>query len=87
MRLITALLACAVMAAALAPVQAQQRRDERRYDRERETQRHERRSSTVDRNGLCIRDTGRPMNDLNLSHRCDREEFWARFNDMGDNRN
>jgi hypothetical protein len=45
------------------------------------------RSSTVDRNGLCRRDTGRPFHSLNLNHQCDREEFWARFNDYGNDRN
>jgi hypothetical protein len=43
------------------------------------------RSSTVDRNGLCQRDNGRSWNSLDLNHQCDREEFWARFNDYGDN--
>lgn len=38
------------------------------------------RSSTVDHRGLCQRDTGRPVHTLNLNHFCDREEFWARFN-------
>ena len=45
-----------------------------------------RRSSTVDRRGLCVRDNGRPMDSLNLNARCDREEFWARFNDLGGDR-
>jgi|LNFM01.1.fsa_nt_gb hypothetical protein len=45
-----------------------------------------RRSSTVDRQGNCQRDTGRSMDSLNLNHQCDREEFWARFNDYGDSR-
>lgn len=46
----------------------------------RETQR---RSTTVDRFGNCQRDTGRPSSSLDLNHRCDRDEFWARFNDYG----
>ena len=45
-----------------------------------------RRSSTVDRRGLCVRDNGRPMDSLNLNSKCDREEFWARFNDLGGDR-
>ena len=44
------------------------------------------RSSTVDHRGLCQRDTGRPMESLNLNHKCDREEFWQRFNDLGNSR-
>jgi hypothetical protein len=43
------------------------------------------RPSTVDHRGLCQRDTGRPAGSLNLNERCDREEFWARFNDLGGN--
>lgn len=45
------------------------------------------RSSTVAPNGTCWRDTGRPFHSLNLNHRCDREEFWARMNDRGNDRN
>ena len=45
------------------------------------------RSSTIGPNGECWRDTGRPFNSLNLNHRCDREEFWARMNDRGNDRN
>ncbi len=48
---------------------------------------YQRRSSTVGSNGTCQRDTGRPFDSLNLNHQCDREEFWARFNDYGDSRN
>ncbi len=60
------------------------RRDRETYSRDRYEQRE--RSSTTDREGRCIRDNGRPMNSLDLNNRCDREEFWARFNDMGDSR-
>ena len=44
-----------------------------------------RRSSTIAPNGACWRDTGRPLDSLNLNHQCDREEFWARMNDRGGN--
>ncbi len=81
-----------VAATALAAVPSADARDYRRkayrdgdgsrgYER-----RPSRRSSTVDRQGNCQRDTGRPMNSLRLNHQCDREEFWARFNDYGDSR-
>ncbi|MFM9943464.1 MAG: hypothetical protein ACKVP7_28700 [Hyphomicrobiaceae bacterium] len=45
-----------------------------------------RRPSTVDYRGLCQRDNGRPSASLNLNQRCDREEFFQRFNDFGGNR-
>jgi hypothetical protein len=64
---------------------AQDRRHGRKYyDRDRYEGRH--RTSTMVRQGRCVRDNGRPMESLDLSNRCDREEFWARFNDLGDNR-
>ncbi len=84
MRLLAPTLAFLLALTATAPVDAQERRDGRKaYDRDRYEQ--PRRSSTVDREGRCVRDTGRPLDSLNLSHRCDREEFWERFNG-GDNR-
>jgi len=45
-----------------------------------------RRPSTVDHRGLCQRDNGRPSSSLDLNQRCDREEFFQRFNDLGGNR-
>jgi hypothetical protein len=85
MRMLAPVLA-GLMALALAvPVDAQERRQGRKsYDRDGyEVQ--QRRPTTVDRQGRCVRDTGRPLDSLNLGHRCDREEFWERFNG-GDNR-
>jgi hypothetical protein len=85
MRILAPTLAFLVALAATAPVDAQVRREGRKaYDRDRQAYQY-RRSSTVDRDGRCQRDTGRPLDSLNLSHRCDREEFWERFNG-GDNR-
>jgi len=49
-------------------------------------ERRQRRSTTEMRDGTCVRDTGRPMNSLDLNRHCDRQEFWARFNDLGDSR-
>ncbi|MGE0765073.1 MAG: hypothetical protein AB7L90_01295 [Hyphomicrobiaceae bacterium] len=61
---------------------AYDRRKSRKYDDgDRYEQRY--RSSTRTRDGRCTRDNGRPMDSLNLNDRCDREEFWARFNDIG----
>jgi len=54
------------------------------YDRDRHEQRY--RTTTMDREGRCIRDNGRPMDTLDLNNRCDREEFWERFRDYGGNR-
>lgn len=85
MRMLAPILA-GLMALALAvPADAQERRQGRKsYDRD-SYEVPQRRSTTVDREGRCVRDTGRPLDSLNLSHRCDREEFWERFNG-GDNR-
>ncbi len=44
------------------------------------------RTTTQARDGTCLRDNGRPSGSLNLNNRCDREEFFARFNDFGGNR-
>jgi hypothetical protein len=44
------------------------------------------RSTTEARDGTCMRDNGRPVHSLNLNNRCDREEFFQRFNDYGGNR-
>lgn len=82
---LTLTLAVAMLVPPMLSASAQHRdRGHRGYDRDRYEQ--PRRSSTVDRQGRCQRDTGRPMSSLNLNHPCDREEFWASFNDMGDNR-
>jgi len=79
--LITALVVLPVLNAA-----AQDRPNSRKsYDRNRYERQH--RTSTMDREGRCIRDNGRPMNTLDLDNRCDREEFWERFRDQGGQRN
>ena len=41
------------------------------------------RSTTTDANGLCIRDTGKPLSELNFRDRCDYEEFWVRQEQRG----
>jgi hypothetical protein len=84
------------LASALVPVldgSAEARRYKRehydygdRYERSERGERAERRSSTMDREGRCIRDNGRRMDTLDLNNRCDREEFWERFRDQGGNR-
>ncbi|MEZ5816366.1 MAG: hypothetical protein R3D44_04725 [Hyphomicrobiaceae bacterium] len=82
---LTLTLAVAMLLPAMLDASAQYRdRGHRGYDRDRYD--HQRRTSTMDRQGRCVRDNGRPMDSLDLNNRCDREEFWARFNDMGDNR-
>ena len=84
MRELALILAGLIVVTSALPADAQERRYGRKsYDRDRYEQ--PRRSSTVDRQGRCQRDTGRPLDSLNLNHRCDREEFWDRFNG-GDNR-
>ena len=90
MQLWATLVACALIGATtigttIRPADAEQRRKEgrRASSAERSDTADGRRSSTVDRRGLCVRDNGRPMDSLNLNGKCDREEFWARFNDLG----
>ncbi|MGD9802292.1 MAG: hypothetical protein AB7E81_06705 [Hyphomicrobiaceae bacterium] len=86
MRTIVAALAFSLTLLPALQASAQDRRYSRKsYDRDRYEQRQ--RTSTMDREGRCIRDNGRSMNSLNLRNQCDREEFWARFNDFGDGRN
>jgi hypothetical protein len=85
MRTLAALLALTVTLLPVLDAAAQDRSKQRRsYDGDRYEQRH--RTSTMDRQGLCVRDNGRPMDSLDLNNRCDREEFWARFNDLGNSR-
>jgi len=81
MRLFSAFVAGALILAMASPSLAhEKRRKKRDYIPD------HRRSSTVDRNGLCQRDTGRTLDSLNLNHHCDREEFWARMRDRGGER-
>jgi len=85
MKRLAILLALTMPLATVADAWSQGRHHGRKsYDRDR-YEHQQRRSSTVDRQGRCQRDTGRPLDSLNLNHRCDREEFWERFNG-GDNR-
>lgn len=89
MRFLAVLLAFSVALSAAMPLEAREKRGkQRKVWTERQDTRGYRRSSTVGPNGACQRDTGRPSDSLNLNHTCDREEFWARFNDTGgDSRN
>jgi len=85
MRIILGALALTLALLPTLDASAQTKRHKRHsYDRDRYEQRH--RTSTMDRQGRCIRDNGRPMDSLDLRNRCDREEFWNRFNDYGDGR-
>ena len=85
MRIILGALALMLALLPALDASAQDRRKSRKsYDPDRYEQRH--RTSTMDREGRCIRDNGRPMDSLDLNNRCDREEFWNRFNDYGDGR-
>lgn len=88
MRPLIALVGIALVSGMLvADAEAQQRQKPRRDDAEEQTYKsYNRRPSTVDQRGNCIRDTGRPADQLNLSQKCDREEFWQRFNDRGGGR-
>jgi hypothetical protein len=86
MRIASSLLALTLMMLLSAPADAQTRR-QKRYDNGNDSssayRTYDGRSTTVDRQGLCVRDNGRPLNSLNLNHECDREEFWARMRDRG----
>lgn len=85
MRMFLAALALTIAALPVFDASAQDRRKSRKsHDSDRYEQRS--RTSTMDREGRCIRDNGRPMDSLDLRNRCDREEFWNRFNDYGDGR-
>ena len=42
-----------------------------------------RRPSTVNAQGLCQRDTGKPDSELDFRNKCDTEEFWARNQERG----
>ncbi len=87
MKLLATLATCVVIGSAICPADAQDRRKDGRRATPAELDSGDgRRSSTVDRRGLCVRDNGRPMDSLNLNSKCDREEFWARFNDLGGDR-
>ena len=85
MKFVAGLMICALVGITIGAADAQERRkDDRRPSKvDRGDSGESRRSTTVDRRGLCVRDNGRPLNSLNLNHSCDREEFWARFNDLG----
>lgn len=89
MRLLSAAMAVTLLFAWTHDVDARERRksdhDATVYDRDARSVK--RRSTTTDRNGLCVRDTGKPFHSLRLNDQCDREEFWARFNDYGNDRN
>lgn len=80
--------AAAALTLALLPILDASAKDRRQYRKSYDGDRYERqyRTSTMDRQGRCIRDNGRPMDSLDLQNRCDREEFWNRFNDYGDGR-
>ena len=69
MRLLTSLLMLGLAVAVATPTEAKERR-RKSSDYERA---YEERSTTVDRRGLCQRDTGRPVERLNLNHRCDQQ--------------
>jgi len=85
MRILITAIALTMTVMPILEASAQERRKSRKsYNADRYEQRH--RTSTMDREGRCIRDNGRPMDSLNLQNRCDREEFWNRFNDYGDGR-
>jgi len=81
MRFLSVLLAGSLILASASPSLAAQKRYKKRY-----VEPDHRRSSTVDHRGLCQRDTGRPLDSLNLNHQCDREEFWNRMRDRGGER-
>ncbi len=41
------------------------------------------RPASVGPNGLCQRDTGTPLSQLNFRNKCDTEEFWNRIHGQG----
>ncbi len=86
MRYLAALLATALAITAIAPSADAADQKKRRKAETQARQDSDRRPSTVDYRGLCQRDNGRPAASLNLNQRCDREEFFQRFNDFGGSR-
>lgn len=89
MRLLAGLMAFAmVFGTATLTVEAREKRyDRKRWSKHADGYHSYRRPSTVAPNGTCWRDNGRPFARLNLNQRCDREEFWARMNERGNDRN
>jgi Ni/Co efflux regulator RcnB len=87
MRSLKALIAVALLLPTMALNADANERAKPRKAQDAEKRETQRRSTTVDRQGNCQRDTGRSSSSLNLTQRCDREEFWARFNDYGGLRN
>lgn len=89
MRLVSIVIAFALIVPATLPNPATAADERRRKAKSHKTyeQPHRRayRSSTEAPDGTCRRDTGRTFDSLSLNNRCDREEFWLRFNDTGGN--
>lgn len=85
MKTLAACLTGLLLVSFTAQADAQQRRNRDRDNDgdERYASRVTGRSTTVGPGGVCTRDTGRPLESLNLNHECDRQEFWARQNDKG----
>jgi hypothetical protein len=83
MRLIAGLLACTMLLGASLTAEARDKRPTYRKSWSDRSDSGHYRSSTIAPNGTCQRDTGRPLDSLNLNQLCDREEFWNRMNDRG----
>lgn len=84
MRLLPLALISAFALTSVAPAFAHESDRPHRHTRYEKSYR-EKRSSTEDRFGRCVTDNGRPLDSLNLNNRCDREEFWDRMRDRGNN--
>lgn len=87
MRLVAIMIAVALIAPTAQSTAAQAAEGQGRKAKSSKSQEEprRRRPSTEAADGTCHRDTGRPFHSLSLNSRCDREEFWQRFNDTGGN--
>ena len=87
MKLLAGIVACALIVVATSIAEARDKRPSYRKSWSDRGEARVHRPSTVALNGACQRDTGRPLDRLNLNQQCDREEFWSRMNDRGGDRN
>ena len=84
MRVRLTILAAAMSLVWIAPEEASaQSRGARTKKSRVQIARVERRPASVGANGLCQRDTGTPLSELNFRNQCDTEEFWRRLMERG----
>lgn len=84
MKLLLAIAAAAISLFAIAPDQASaQGRGYRKAQEKHTGARFYGRAHSVDHRGLCKRDNGTPVDQLNFRNKCDVEEYWNRVFESG----